>query len=198
MLGIIGALDPHTHKLNLAQLQGEGRLEREGVRPQFPNKNPPELGKCPAWQGGTYQGRAVAGWRASSGQLTVLCQFSANSPSCRAPAHSSFPPRPSLTAGGLPGGEQALDLLPSAGLVTSSEDYYPTVAINALMRVLREPSMAALHGKAVAALFEIIKAMGLSFVPYLPKVWGPCCTLLALVSLVACPTWPTWLMWGRQ
>lgn len=73
VLGTIGALDPHTHKLNLAQLQGEGRLEREGVRPQFPNKNPPE-------------GGGLAG-----------------------------------------GGEQALDLLPSAGLVTSSEDYYPTV-----------------------------------------------------------------------
>lgn len=43
------------------------------------------------------------------------------------------------------------------------------VAINALMRVLREPSAATLHGKAVAALFDIIKAMGLSFVPYLPK-----------------------------
>lgn len=40
------------------------------------------------------------------------------------------------------------------------------------MRVLREPSAASLHGKAVAALFEIIKAMGLSFVPYLPKVGG--------------------------
>ena len=70
----------------------------------------------------------------------------------------------------MPGGDQALDLLPSAGLVTASEDYYPTVAINALMRVLREPAMASLHGKAVQALFEIIKAMGLSFVPYLPKV----------------------------
>lgn len=46
------------------------------------------------------------------------------------------------------------------------------MAINALMRVLREPSMATLHGKAVAALFDIIKAMGLSFVPYLPKVGG--------------------------
>ncbi|KAL4435039.1 hypothetical protein ABPG77_003864 [Micractinium sp. CCAP 211/92] len=115
VLGIIGALDPHTHKVNLAELQGEGKLEREGVRPQFPNRNPPELG-------------------------------------------------------GMPGSEQALDLLPSAGLVTSSEDYYPTVAINALMRVLREPSAATLHGKAVAALFDIIKAMGLSFVPYLPKV----------------------------
>ena len=81
---------------------------------------------------------------------------------------SPLPPT-SAPAGGLPG-EQALDLLPSAGLVTSSEDYYPTVAINALMRVLREPSAASLHGKAVAALFDIIKAMGLAFVPYLPKV----------------------------
>lgn len=47
VLGIMGALDPHTHKVNLAELQGEGRLEREGVRPQFPNKAPPELGE---WQ----------------------------------------------------------------------------------------------------------------------------------------------------
>lgn len=36
MLGIIGALDPHTHKLNQADLQGEGKLEEEGVRPQRP------------------------------------------------------------------------------------------------------------------------------------------------------------------
>eukprot|EP00887_Chlorella_sp_A99_P006163 scaffold3.g6163.t1 len=109
VLGTIGALDPHTHKTNLAELQGEGKLEREGVRPQFPNKAAPELGA-------------------------------------------------------LPGNEQALDLLPSAGLVTSSEDYYPTVAINALIRVLREPGMASLHGRAVQALFDIIKAMGLNFV----------------------------------
>ncbi len=33
MLGIIGALDPHTHKLNQASLSGEGKLEKEGVRP---------------------------------------------------------------------------------------------------------------------------------------------------------------------
>lgn len=36
VLGIIGALDPHTHKLNQADLQGEGKLEEEGVRPQRP------------------------------------------------------------------------------------------------------------------------------------------------------------------
>lgn len=37
------------------------------------------------------------------------------------------------------------DLLPAAGLVTSSEDYYPTVAINALMRVLRDSALASQH-----------------------------------------------------
>ena len=36
VLGIIGALDPHTHKTNQADLQGEGKLEREGVRPAAP------------------------------------------------------------------------------------------------------------------------------------------------------------------
>lgn len=34
VLGIIGALDPHTHKVNQANIQGEGKLEAEGVRPQ--------------------------------------------------------------------------------------------------------------------------------------------------------------------
>ncbi len=33
VLGIVGALDPHTHKTNLASLSGEGKLEKEGVRP---------------------------------------------------------------------------------------------------------------------------------------------------------------------
>ena len=30
----MGALDPHTHKVNQANIQGEGKLEAEGVRPQ--------------------------------------------------------------------------------------------------------------------------------------------------------------------
>lgn len=111
----MGALDPHIHKLNLAELQGEGKLEAEGVRPQTREQD-------------------------------------------------------AINAANLPVGDQGLDLLPSAGLVTSSEDYYPTVAINALMRLLRNPGLSALHGRAVAALFDIIKSMGFNFVLYLPKV----------------------------
>lgn len=43
------------------------------------------------------------------------------------------------------GGDDTLDLLPASGLVSSSEEYYPTVAINALMRVLRDASLNSQH-----------------------------------------------------
>ncbi len=62
------------------------------------------------------------------------------------------------------------DLLPAAGLVTSSEDYYPTVAINALMRVLRDPSLSSQHQNVIAALMTIFRSLGVGSVPYLPKV----------------------------
>eukprot|EP00850_Spirogloea_muscicola_P011604 SM000072S21238 [mRNA] locus=s72:583526:601430:+ [translate_table: standard] len=76
-------------------------------------------------------------------------------------------------AAGAGGGEaaDALLLLPSGGLSpTSSEDYYPTVAIAALMRILREPAMSSYHQRVVGSLMYIFKSMGLACIPYLPKV----------------------------
>jgi FKBP12-rapamycin complex-associated protein len=79
-------------------------------------------------------------------------------------------------AGGVPAGaggggdDFGSDLLPAAGLVTSSEDYYPTVAINALMRVLRDSGLASQHQAVVSSLMQIFKALGTASVPYLPKV----------------------------
>lgn len=82
------------------------------------------------------------------------------------------------------------DVLPASALGTSSEDYYPTVAINALMRLLRDPSMSSHQQAITQALFEIFRTLGLACVPYLPKV-----PLLALtVSLPAvrlCPPVPS-------
>ncbi|KAK4563470.1 hypothetical protein RGQ29_005828 [Quercus rubra] len=60
-----------------------------------------------------------------------------------------------------------MDLWPS---FATSEDYYPTVAINSLMRILRDPSLASYHLKVVGSLMFIFKSMGLGCVPYLPKV----------------------------
>lgn len=61
-----------------------------------------------------------------------------------------------------------MDLWPS--FTTSSEDYYSTVAINSLMRVLRDPSLSSYHQKVVGSLLFIFKSMGLGCVPYLQKV----------------------------
>ncbi|XLU56976.1 hypothetical protein S245_051624 [Arachis hypogaea] len=63
--------------------------------------------------------------------------------------------------------EFPVDLWPS---FASSDDYYSTVAINSLMRILRDPSLASYHLKVVGSLMFIFKSMGLGCVPYLPKV----------------------------
>ena len=56
-------------------------------------------------------------------------------------------------AGALGGDELGGDLLSSTGLVTSSEEYYPTVAINALMRTLRDPAMSSHHPQVSKPFF---------------------------------------------
>ena len=61
--------------------------------------------------------------------------------------------------------------------MTSSEEYYPTIAINALIRALRDPAMVSHHEPVVKALFTIFGALGLNSVPYLPKArpfFAPC------------------------
>ncbi|XP_024933499.1 serine/threonine-protein kinase TOR isoform X2 [Ziziphus jujuba] len=63
--------------------------------------------------------------------------------------------------------ELPVDLWPS---FATSEDYFSTVAINSLMRILRDPSLASYHLKVVGSLMFIFKSMGLGCVPYLPKV----------------------------
>ncbi|KAL2490207.1 Serine/threonine-protein kinase TOR [Abeliophyllum distichum] len=63
--------------------------------------------------------------------------------------------------------ELPMDLWPS---FSTSEDYYSTVAISSLMRILRDPSLSSYHQKVVGSLMFIFKSMGLSCVSYLPKV----------------------------
>eukprot|EP00798_Chlamydomonas_sp_ICE-L_P022753 gene22753-29921_t len=142
VLGIVGALDPHTHKINQASLSGEGKLEKEGVRPLRHNRE----------------------------QVAADAE-----PQALAADSDDF----------------AADLLPASGMVTSNEEYYPTVSINALMRVLRDPSLASQHMNVIASLMSIFKALSLQSVPYLPKLlhsyWSSstrtCLALLAELSI---------------
>ncbi|CAN0830292.1 Serine/threonine-protein kinase TOR [Linum grandiflorum] len=52
--------------------------------------------------------------------------------------------------------ELPMDLWPS---FATSEDYHSTVAVNSLMRILRDPSLASYHQKVVGSLMFIFKVL---------------------------------------
>lgn len=56
------------------------------------------------------------------------------------------------------------------GITPSHEDYYPTVVINTLMGMLKEPTLAQHHYAVVEAVMAIYKTMGLKCVGFLGQV----------------------------
>lgn len=66
---------------------------------------------------------------------------------------------------------QPVSSLPPARRMTpGDEEFYPTVAIQALMRIFKDPSLAVHHGMVMQAIMFIFKSLGLRCVPFLHKV----------------------------
>ncbi|EGC32838.1 protein kinase, atypical group [Dictyostelium purpureum] len=55
----------------------------------------------------------------------------------------------------------------------SSEDYYPTVALTALMKILRDPSLNSHHTSVIQAVMYIFKSLSLKSIPFLPQIMPP-------------------------
>lgn len=80
------------------------------------------------------------------------------------PAHLSMYEQYAMVA-------QPVSSLPPARRMTPSDDeFYPTVAIQALMRIFKDPSLAVHHGMVMQAIMFIFKSLGLRCVPFLSKV----------------------------
>ncbi|CAK4210497.1 unnamed protein product [Aphanomyces euteiches] len=58
-------------------------------------------------------------------------------------------------------------------LLVSSEAYFPTVAIEALLGILREPSLSMHHYGVIQAIMFIFKSLALQCVPFLPSIMPP-------------------------
>ncbi|KAI9893709.1 MAG: phosphatidylinositol kinase- protein kinase tor1 [Vezdaea aestivalis] len=56
------------------------------------------------------------------------------------------------------------------GLLPSAEEYYPTVVINTLMNILKDPSLVSLHTAVIDAVMNIFKTLGLKCVPFLGQI----------------------------
>ncbi|KAJ3083694.1 phosphatidylinositol kinase- protein kinase tor1, partial [Quaeritorhiza haematococci] len=85
-----------------------------------------------------------------------------------------------------PGGASPLSSESNAmplGMGPSHEDYYPTVAITALMKILRDPSLGVHHTQVVQAVMYIFKTLGLKCVPFLPQIMPPFLNMMR-----TCPT----------
>ncbi|EED89568.1 phosphatidylinositol 3-kinase (PI3K)-like protein [Thalassiosira pseudonana CCMP1335] len=62
------------------------------------------------------------------------------------------------------------NLPPARRLLPSDDDFYPTVAVQALMRILKNPSLSNLHGMVMKAVMFIFNALGLRSVPFLKQI----------------------------
>eukprot|EP00095_Tigriopus_kingsejongensis_P005635 maker-scaffold420_size176246-snap-gene-0.24 protein:Tk05635 transcript:maker-scaffold420_size176246-snap-gene-0.24-mRNA-1 annotation:"target of rapamycin" len=70
--------------------------------------------------------------------------------------------------------EQSWEMTPSELLVnmgtTSLDDFYPSVAIATLMKIVRDPTLSQHHTEVVQAVTFIFRALGIKSVPYIPQV----------------------------
>ena len=70
-----------------------------------------------------------------------------------------------------------------APLTASSDDYFPTVAIQALQKVLQDPSLAMHHSIVVQAVTHIFRSLGLQCAPFLPSIIPQVLTVMRTCEL---------------
>ena len=161
-MGIIGALDPATHKRNLHGLVS-------GARPSNASGGG-GAGKGKGDQKGGAAGGGGGGVAIDGSVGGALAAQQAAAASALAWAGGAGGGAGGAGANDGEGAAALAELLPSAGLTTLSGEYYPTVALNALMRVLRDRSQGHHHMMVVRSLMFIFRALGLGCVPYLPRI----------------------------
>ncbi|KAF9929593.1 phosphatidylinositol kinase- protein kinase tor1 [Linnemannia zychae] len=57
-----------------------------------------------------------------------------------------------------------------AGIDPASDEYYPTVVINALIKILKDPSLSQQYQPATQAILIIFQALQVKMVPFLPQI----------------------------
>jgi len=73
-------------------------------------------------------------------------------------------------------------------MVAEAEDFYPTVALSALLRILQDPAESNNHGQVLQAVTWVFRALGHRCVPFLPRVVP---TFLRILRSRGRMAWPT-------
>ncbi|OQR94007.1 phosphatidylinositol kinase (PIK-L1), partial [Achlya hypogyna] len=184
-IGILGALDPYKYKLCIssASLQ-EGNAEEGGVAnslslarkikptdmgPSMDEKQQIELQLFTAAPVGTRRPEKAKKPLAKRGVAKTL------EAAATLPATEGFLDPELLETLDM---ELDLELDPRA-VPVASDAYFPTVAIHALLGILKEPSLSMHHYGVIQAIMFIFKSLSVQCVPFLPYIVPPFLHVLA-------------------
>jgi serine/threonine-protein kinase mTOR len=81
------------------------------------------------------------------------------------------------------------DYFPVIDASVVTEDYYSTVAIRALLRILKDTSLSTNHRRVVECIIQIYRVLGLKVVHFLPEIIPPFLDLVRQFSDVAMRAW---------
>jgi phosphatidylinositol kinase/protein kinase (PI-3 family) len=151
VLGIIGALDPFKHKMNQLSRRTDRSKKGNLLTGNGGNGNGGKTEASPKKAGAAAGAAGAGGAGAAAGNNGGEGKEGG-----------------ALDAGAAAG---AGDSHP--GLTHFSDDYFPTVAINALMRILKDSSLTTHHNKVIGAVMFIFRSLGMRCVPFLPQIIPP-------------------------
>ena len=172
VLGVIGALDPFRQKMNqlmfennvLAVESGDDSKDALTTTGGNANNKDDDSGKDREKQLALQLVKhVVRNPKAAAMQVNMYNVEKADEGFGQVPTQAVAAP-PGAPQGPLPADGSA----PS--IAVSSDDYYPTVAVNALVRILREPALSQHHSKVIGAIMFILKSLGIQSVPYLQRI----------------------------
>jgi phosphatidylinositol kinase/protein kinase (PI-3 family) len=181
LMGIVGALDPEIQRQN----QLRNQKKRKAPTPLMPVATAPlatepaspqnaSISAPPGELASAVQPDAAA--EAASDLAAPVTQAGAGDELPAAPANANSPFATTDADDGA--GSVGSAALASGLLNISSEDYYPTVAVRALLRILKDQSLSAHHQNAVQAIMSMFKSLGLRCVSFLPQIMPPYLQLL--------------------
>ena len=67
-------------------------------------------------------------------------------------------------------GDDEIDVLPTLHLTSLSDEYYPTIALNSLLRILRDPTRTSHRLMVIRSIVYIFQVLDTGCVQYLPNV----------------------------
>eukprot|EP01122_Echinamoeba_exundans_P010671 TRINITY_DN4046_c0_g1_i4.p1 TRINITY_DN4046_c0_g1~~TRINITY_DN4046_c0_g1_i4.p1 ORF type:complete len:2948 (+),score=528.09 TRINITY_DN4046_c0_g1_i4:172-9015(+) len=183
LMGIVGALDPEIQRQN----QLRNQKKRKAPTPLMPVATAPSASEPQAEPEAAAAAAAPPGELASAvpadGAAEPASDLAAPVPQANpgeelpaAPANANSPFATTDADDGA--GSVGSAALASGLLSISSEDYYPTVAVRALLRILKDQSLSAHHQNAVQAIMSMFKSLGLRCVSFLPQIMPPYLQLL--------------------